>query len=165
MELRTQLPFLLNEVQLVGAHVLPEKVITDAMRPLVGRRVTRGRVWKALRAADEWFAEHGYVASRVAVATWPARPNGNVLFVTTVDAVLAQVRLQSLTKDNEVDMSTPVRTSPSTVARALGIKVGDIFRWHPRNFNRIMQLGVFEFARAELEPINIREVVVIVSPH
>jgi hypothetical protein len=163
VELRIQLPFLLREVRLVGARVLPEHVIMDAMRPLLGRRVSRGRVWKALRAGDKWLAEQGYVASRVAVATWPARPNGNALVVTTVDAVLAEVRLQALTKDNEVDMTTSVRTSPRTVARALGIKVGDIFRWYPQNFNRIMHLGIFEFARAELEPINFQEVVVIVS--
>jgi outer membrane protein assembly factor BamA len=161
--LRFPLPLIVRSVRLVGAVHLPDSVLHDALDPLVGTRATRKQILEALRPADEWFAVNGFVASRVAVAGFPSRANGHVLTIASVEAVLISVRMDALDKDGNVDRNAVLRTRESVVCRALGVKIGSIFRWHPNAFQRLLALGVFEYARAELEVFGPNEVGVLVS--
>lgn len=160
---RIPLRLLVRDVQLIGARRLPSRVARAAVAPLIGTRATRAQILAALRPIDEWYHEHGYVASRVAVAAFPSRGNGNVLVLGAVEAVLVSVRTEAVDKDEVVDPGVSVKTREGTVARALGIRVGEVFRWHPRAFQRLWALGVFEYVRAELEVLGPNEVGVLVS--
>jgi POTRA domain, ShlB-type/Omp85 superfamily domain len=161
--LRVPLPLLVRDFKLIAARRLPLRVVRAAVAPLLGTRATRGRILRVLATVDEWYNEQGYVASRIAVAAFPSRGNGNVLVLAAVEAVLLSVRLEAVDKDEVVDTGVRVRTREGTVARALGIEIGSVFRWHPRAFQRLWALGVFEYVRAELEVLGPMQVGVLVS--
>lgn len=160
---RIPLRLLVRDVQLIGARRLPSRVVRAAVAPLIGTRVTRAHILATLRPVNEWYNEHGYVASAIAVAAFPSRGNGDVLLLSAQEAVLVSVRTEAVDKDEVVDTAASVRTRDGTVSRALGVRVGEVFRWHPHAFQRLWALGVFEYVRAELEVLGPNQVGVLVS--
>lgn len=160
---RLQLPVLLREVQLVGSKHLPKSVVQKALAKHVGNRVSRPTILEALKDVEKWLHDHGYVLSKVAVAQWPSGGNDHTLVIASVEAILTKIRIVGLDENDEIDESVPMRTREETVLRALGLKIGSVFRWRKSSFDRILQLGVFEYAKAELESYGSQNVGIIIA--
>ncbi|GAB0493420.1 hypothetical protein MMPV_004702 [Pyropia vietnamensis] len=170
-----------TSVMLTGSSVLPPDLVPSLLAPVAGAVLSPKELYATfVEPIRSWYTANGYPFCFVAVVGLPTATDGAYRLVAT-EPVLTTIRLVALDAESpptgtatgddsgsgdggtsaakadasgEASPPSPatIKTRPSTVYRALGLRPGSVFRWHPDAFSRLLRLGVFEEVRVEAEP-------------
>lgn len=144
-------------IRVIDKKELPQSVVETHFAPLLQRTVTPQHITQAVDAVNEWFKSNGYVCSRLVVLKSPGWVQ-NTLILYSIEPVLASFRIVAVDKDGKDTPKTPIQTNKVTVINILGGKLGKVFRWYPDRFDALMSLTLFEYATAEMKPIDASKV-------
>lgn len=144
---------LFDRVQVIGRRKLPQHVIDHQFDPLIGNRVVMQDVHNAIAAINKWLQDHEYACSQIVLAKIPAFINRQITLFS-IEPSLSELRLLPVDKDGKEDPKGVIKTRKGTILNAIGMQVGDVFVWRSTGFARLMALGLFDFANAEVKVLS-----------
>lgn len=124
----------------------------DSFKSLAKKNVTRKQIEDAIATCNNWFSDNGYPCSRLILVHYPSLVD-RTLALYSAEPRLSGIRLVSVDTNGTPVEGGSVNTRVDLVLRVLGMKVGDVFTWHAAGFGRLMALGIFEFADAEVNAV------------
>ncbi|GJQ15766.1 hypothetical protein GpartN1_g7557.t1 [Galdieria partita] len=145
-----------KKIIIENSKVLNRDVVRKTVDPLYGKKFDPVLVKDVITTLNVWYEENGYKFSHVK-KSGPFR-NG-VLSFRAIEPRFAGIRLVYL--DDNREPCHKGRTKPDTIERAVGIQRGEVFRWSDRYWERITELGLFDYVRAELELRDDQSVLVV----
>eukprot|EP00871_Galdieria_phlegrea_P002696 jgi/Galph1/3427/GphlegSOOS_G2108.1 len=126
--------------------VLDREVVRRTVEPLYGKKLDSLLVKDVIATLNVWYEENGYKFSHIK-RLGPFR-NG-VLTFQAIEPRFAGFELVYL--DENRNPTKKGRTRSSTVEKAVGMRRGEVFCWKDHYWERITELGLFDYVRAELE--------------
>ncbi|EME26743.1 outer membrane protein [Galdieria sulphuraria] len=145
-----------RKIVIEDSRVLNRDVVRRTVEPLYGKKLDPVLVKDVITTLNVWYEENGYKFSRIN-KSGPFR-NG-VLSFRAIEPRFAGIRLVYL--DDNREPCNKGRTKSDTIEKAVGIQRGQVFRWSDRYWERITELGLFDYVRAELELRDDQSVMVI----
>lgn len=150
-------------VRVVGSVALPQEVVESALDRVVGvGRVPRAEVEECIAVLSKWYADKGFVCSSVRIGRWP-RFGDEVLVLVCSEPMLSGVRLVEVDNDGAAVEGGVVKTTVDTVCRVVGVRIGKPFSWKPAGFGALLALGIFEYAKAEVNVLGGDQVELVFS--
>lgn len=130
----------LEGVATEGTTIIPEKVLKDTFKDQVGQTLNFGELQKGVKSVEEWYAERGYVLTKVSDVQ--SSPDGKVKLIVN-EGVVEDVRVKGNT-----------RTRDFIVTREVSIKSGSVFNRNiiQRDLQRVYALGIFKDVSLDLAP-------------
>ncbi|KAK4528837.1 hypothetical protein GAYE_SCF65G6784 [Galdieria yellowstonensis] len=134
-----------RKIIIKDSRVLNRDVVRRVVEPLYGKKLDPVLVKDVIATLNVWYEENGYKFSRIIKSG--AFRNGELSF-QAIEPSFAGIRLIYLDENREPCKG---RTKSDTIEKALGMKRGQVFRWSDVYWERITELGLFDYVRAELE--------------
>ena len=144
---------LVRDIKIIRPKKLPESIVRDHLMPLKGRKVSIKTINNCVATINKWFTDNCYVCSRLLVVHIPGIFDGN-LVLYSAEPYLHQIKCVQVDKENSPIEGGSIRTRQNTIANAIGLQSGDVFSWRPEGFAKLLALGIFDYANAEVKVIN-----------
>lgn len=141
-----------SSVRVYGKRKLPQHVIDQHFKELVGKQVWLEQVKQAVEEVNKWFDANDYVCSRLFLGPIPVVLDGLDLY--SLEPLLTDLKLVSVDRDGKETLQDNIKTRKGTICNAIGMHVGDVFVWRSSGFARLMALGLFDYANAEVKIIS-----------
>lgn len=142
-----------HSIQTVGRRKLPESVIEQFLSPLRHRDVPFESIESAIASINNWFQKNEFVCSYVGLVKQPLLQSG-VLTLICTEPLLDSVQLVPVDEEGKPVSSGKILSRTGTICQALGIRIGDVFMWKAIGISRLMALGLFSFADAEVKVLS-----------
>ena len=146
----------LKSVQLEGARIVPEKVVSDIFTPQYGTTLNLRQLQTGIQALTKWYQDNGYVLAQV-VNVPRVAPDGSVTLEVAEGVVEGlQVRFVNKQGEEKDAKGNPIRgrTRDFIVTREFELKPGDVFnrKTAEQDLQRAFGLGIFEDIKLSLSP-------------
>lgn len=141
-----------SSVQVYGKRKLPQHVIDEHFNSLIGKKVLLEEVKQAVEAVNKWFDENEYVCSRLFLGPIPVVMNALDLY--SLEPLLTDLKLVPVDADGKDNPEGSIKTRKGTICNAIGMNIGDVFIWKSSGFARLMALGLFNYANAEVKVLS-----------
>ncbi len=146
----------LKSVQLEGARIVPEKVVSDIFTPQYGTTLNLRQLQTGIQALTKWYQDNGYVLAQV-VNVPRVAPDGSVTLEVAEGVVEGlQVRFVNKQGEEKDAKGNPIRgrTRDFIVTREFELKPGDVFnrKTAEQDLQRAFGLGIFEDIKLSLNP-------------
>lgn len=144
---------LVRDIKIIRPKKLPQTLVRDHLMPLKGRKVSIKTINTCVDTINKWFTDNFYVCSRLLVVHMPGIFDGN-LVLYSAEPHLNEIKCVQMDKENNPVEGGSIRTRENTIANAIGLHRGDTFSWRPEGFAKLLALGIFDYANAEVKVIN-----------
>lgn len=138
-----------SNVRVYGKRKLPQQVIDQHFKRLIGKEVWLEQVKEAVEEVNKWFDANDYVCSRLFLGPIPVVMDSLDLY--SLEPLLTDLKLIPVDRDGKETIEGNIKTRKGTICNAIGMHVGDVFVWKASGFARLMALGLFDFANAEVK--------------
>lgn len=138
-----------SNVRVYGKQKLPQHVIDQHFKHLIGKDVWLEQVNQAVEEVNKWFDANDYVCSRLFLGPIPVVMDALDLY--SLEPLLTDLKLVPVDRDGKETIEGQIKTRKGTICNAIGMHVGDVFVWKASGFARLMALGLFDYANAEVK--------------
>lgn len=141
-----------DSITTIGRRKLPERVIDDQFRPLQHKPIFFQQIKDGINAINDWLRDAEFACSHVMLAERYLFES-KVLTLVCVEPLLDSIQLVPVDSEGKPDPSGRIVTRESTICRALGIRIGEVFTWKAAGVARLMALRLFTFGDAEIKSV------------